>query len=209
MKTDYIDVFQIHWPDESTPIEETFGAVAKLIDEGKVRAAGVCNFGPGQMEAVNRVVPLTTSQPPFSMVLRDAENDVFPWCAEHEVSTIVYSPLQRGLLTGKFDPDTQFPEGDHRRENPFFKAGNIRRVNAFLEQIKPIAEAHDATITQLVINWTVHHPGVTAALVGARNPRQAEENVCGMGWRLTEDETRQINDLLDGLELDLENEESK
>lgn len=201
LNTDYIDVYQIHWPDDTTPIEETFGAVKELLEEGKIRAAGVSNYTPEQMARAQTVVPLASSQPPYSMVLRDAEADILPWCSEHHVGVINYSPLQRGLLTGKFDPDKQFPEGDHRAGSPLFSPENIRRVNAFLHQIEPIAEAHDASVAQLVINWTSGREDITAPIVGARNENQARENAHAVRFTLTDGERRQIDEALDNLQL--------
>ncbi len=199
LRTDYIDVFQIHWPDETTPVEDTFGAVAKLIEQGKVRSAGVSNFTPELLARANAVTPLATSQPPFSMLLRDAEQDVIPWCREHSVGVIVYSPLQRGLLTGKIKPGHTFAEGDHRAGNAFFTSANIQAVNAFLETIRPIADAHNATLAQLVIAWTIRRPGITAALVGARNVKQASENAAAMHLNLRDDEIAQIDQQLASL----------
>ncbi|MBN1554893.1 MAG: aldo/keto reductase [Phycisphaerae bacterium] len=193
LKTDYIDVYQIHRPDETTPVEETFGAVAKLIEQGKVRAAGVSNYTPERMTRANAVTPLASSQPPYSMVLRDAEEDVLPWCRENNVGVIVYSPLQRGLLTGKIKPGHVFAEGDHRASNKFFAPKNVETVNALLDRIRPIAEAHDATLAQLVIAWTIRQPGVTAALVGARNTKQAAENAAATRLTLTDDDIAQID----------------
>ena len=203
LKTDHIDLYQCHWPDPTTPIEQTMEAIRKLIDQGKVRASGVSNYSVEEMERAHEVVPLAASQPPYSMVNRGIEKDVLPWCIEHNVGVIPYSPLQRGLLTGKFTENYPFREGDHRKQNPFFKPGNIRRINAFLDEIRPIAEAHDATSAQLAINWTIHRPGIAAALVGARNVRQVKENVGAVNFKLTEEETTQINGLLDALRLDV------
>jgi aryl-alcohol dehydrogenase-like predicted oxidoreductase len=193
----------VHWPDSTTPIEETFEAVAKLIDQGKIKAAGASNYSPEQLEKARSVVPLASDQPPYSMVNREIEQDVLPYCREHNIGVVCYSPLQRGLLTGKITPDYEFDEGDHRAGSKFFQAGNVTKVNAFLDQIKPIAEEHDATLAQLVINWTTRQPGITAALVGARNTRQATENAQAMDFRLSDDELETINRHLDELELDV------
>ena len=148
-------------------------------------------------------MPIASDQPPYSMLRRDIEADVVPYCVEHNVGLVVYSPLQLGLLTGKVTPDREFPEGDQRRNNRMYTPENRRRVLAFLEAIRPVAEAHGATLAQLVINWTIHRPGVTAALVGARNPAQAAENAAAADFTLTDDETATINAELDKLELDL------
>ena len=201
--TDYIDVYQCHWRDKSTPIAETMEAIDQLLEAGKIRAAGVSNFSVEDMAAANKVVPLASSQPPYSMVNRPAEADIIPWCQANDVGVIVYSPLQRGLLTGKITPGYKFNEGDHRRSDPFFQPDTVRKVNAFLDEIRPIAEAHDATLAQLVISWTIARPGITAALVGARNAKQAEENAKAAEVKLTAQETRQIDELLDDLKIDV------
>jgi len=193
LKTEYIDVYQIHWPDDTTPVEDTFGAIAKLMEQGKVRAVGVSNYTPELLPRAHAITPLAPCQPPFSMVLRDAEKDVIPWCREHNVGVIVYSPLQRGLLTGKIKPGHTFAEGDHRAGNAFFSPANIQAVNVFLEKIRPLAEAHNATLAQLVIAWTIRRPGITAALVGARNVKQATENAGALRLSLRDDEIAQIN----------------
>ena len=201
--TDFIDVYQCHWRDCTTPVEETMGAMDKLLKAGKIRAVGVSNFTVEDMEAARKVVPLVSSQPPYSMVLRDAEKDVLPFCRENKIGVIVYSPLQRGLLTGKIKPGHKFADGDHRAGGKFFRPQNVEKVLRFLDELRPIAEAHGATLAQLVINWTIHRSGITAALVGARNPGQAEENAKAGDFTLSDEETRRIDELLEGLKLDV------
>ena len=202
LKTDYIDLYQQHWPDPGTEVEETMSALGRLIEQGKIRAAGTSNFTADLLERAAAVVPLASNQPPYSMVNRSIEADVLPYCRENGISTIVYSPLQRGLLTGKITPGYEFTGDDHRANSPLFRGENLSRVNAFLDEIRPIADAHGATLAQLVINWTLGRDGVTAVLVGARNARQAEENARGSSFSLGDDETARINELLDGLVLD-------
>lgn len=200
--TDYIDLYQQHWPDPGTEVEETAEALARLIEQGKIRAAGTSNFPVELLVRARAVVPLASNQPPYSMVNRGIEADVLPYCRENGMATIVYSPMQRGLLTGKITPGYEFKGDDHRANSPLFRGENLARVNAFLDEIRPIADAHGATLAQLVINWTLNRQGVTAALVGARNVHQAEENARGADFTLSDDETARINDLLDSLELD-------
>lgn len=199
--TDYIDLYQQHWPDPGTPIEETFEAVARLLKDGKILAAGVSNFPVEQMDAAGKTVPLASAQPPYSMVNRGIERDLLPYCMQNNIAVLVYSPLQRGLLTGKIGMDREFPPTDHRSGNVFFKPENRRRVLDLLAEMAPIAEAHRATLAQLVIAWTIDRPGITSALVGARDPRQAEENAGAANLILTEDETRRIDDLLQAFSL--------
>jgi aryl-alcohol dehydrogenase-like predicted oxidoreductase len=201
--TDVIDLYQHHWPDESTPIEETMDACSKLLKQGKIRAVGVSNYTIEMMEAARKVVPLASDQPPYSMLKREIEKDVVPWCVEHKVGLVVYSPLQNGILAGKTPPARQFGEGDLRTWSPFYKPENRRRILVFLDGLRPIAESHRATVAQVVINWTIHRPGITCALVGVRNPDQARENAGAASFKLTEAETKQIDAALAELKLEM------
>ncbi|MBL7221286.1 MAG: aldo/keto reductase [Phycisphaerae bacterium] len=201
LNTDYIDVFQQHWPDPGTPVDESAEALTKLLAQGKIRAVGESNFSVELLDEISHQIPIASNQPPYSMVNRGIEDDVLPYCVENDISVIVYSPLQRGLLTGKITPGYEFHGDDHRANSGLFKGENLNRTNAFLNEIRPIAESHGATLAQLVINWTLNRPGITAVLVGARNPKQAEENAKALQFDLSEDETASINEKLDALEL--------
>ncbi|HET9278370.1 MAG TPA: aldo/keto reductase [Flavitalea sp.] len=197
LKTDYIDLFQIHWPDSTTPISETFEAVLRLMEQGKVRAAGVCNYNSKQIDEALRTIQLASNQVPYSMVFRDIEKDVIPQALEKGLGIIPYSPLQRGLLTGKIKPGHRFNEGDTRTGNRFYTDENIQRVNTLLENIKPIADSHNATLAQLVINWTTRRPGVACVLVGARNAQQVADNAKALSFTLTSEEMDRITELAD------------
>jgi len=201
--TDYIDLYQIHWADPTTPVEETMEAVERLLEQGKIRAAGVCNYDKELTIKAADNIPLASNQVPYSMVNRGIEDELVPWCIDNEVAVIAYSPLQRGLLTGKIKPGHEFNEGDHRAGQAYFSPGNVKKVNAFLEEIKPIADGKNATIPQLVTAWTIAQPGITVALVGARNRKQAEDNAGAMEVKLSDEEVRNINEKLGNLELDL------
>ncbi|SHE97635.1 Predicted oxidoreductase [Fodinibius roseus] len=201
--TDYIDLYQIHWPDPTTPVEETMEAMDRLKEQGKIREAAVCNYNVEQLKEAEQYHNIVSNQVPYSMLQRDIEEDVVPYCIEHGKGILAYSPLQRGLLTGKMEPGQDFSEGDHRADNPYFSDENIRRTNAFLEKIYPIAEAHDATLAQLTIRWTIQQPGITIALVGARNEEQATQNAKAADIKLSDEEIATINSELDELELDL------
>jgi aryl-alcohol dehydrogenase-like predicted oxidoreductase len=203
LNTDYIDLYQIHWPDATTPIDETMEAVDRLIQQGKVRAAGVCNYDATLARKANESIALASDQVPYSMVRRDIEKDLVPWCREEHVSILAYSPLQRGLLTGKITTGYAFGAGDNRPDTPYFKTENIQKVNDFLQAIKPIAEANNATLSQLVLAWTIAQPGITVALAGARNRKQVEDNAGAMELKLSRKETDEITAKLDRLELDL------
>lgn len=182
LRTDYIDLYQIHWPDVTTPIDETMEAVARLIEQGKVLASGVSNYSAEQMAIAERTLKQASNQVPYSMVERSIEAGLVPYCLEHHRSILAYSPLQRGLLTGKIGNDYSFEPGDHRPNTRHFRPDNRQKVNAFLDQIRPIADSHDATLGQLVINWTTRQPAVATALVGARNPQQVRENAKALAF---------------------------
>jgi len=203
LNTDYIDLYQIHWPDSTTPIDETMEAVDRLMQQGKVRAAGVCNYDATLSRKANETIRLASVQVPYSMVRRDIEDSLVPWCREENVSILAYSPLQRGLLTGKITPGYEFGEGDNRPSTPYFQPGNLQKVNAFLEEIRPIADEKNATLSQLVLAWTIAQPGITVALAGARNRKQVEDNAGAMELRLSRKDIEEITAKLDKLELDI------
>ena len=195
LKTDYLDLFQIHWPDSTTPISETFEAVNRLIEQGKVRAAGVCNYNTKQVDEALNTIQLASNQVPYSMLFRDIEKDVIPRALESGLGVIAYSPLQRGLLTGKIKPGHHFNEGDTRKGNRFYTDDNINRVNTLLNSIKPIAENYNATLAQLIINWTIHQPGISCVLVGARNAQQVADNAKALSFTLSNEEMNRITEL--------------
>ena len=201
LKTDYIDLFQMHWPESTTPIAETMEALLRLQEQGKIRAAGVCNYSVDQMKEAAKVISLAADQVPYSMVLRDIEKDLVPYSIENKNSIIAYSPLQRGLLTGKIKPGHSFNEGDSREGNRFYTPGNIERVNRFLDGLRPLAESKQATLAQLVLRWTIEQPGITIALAGARNAEQAVQNAKAVNVQLSREEIGFINQKLDELEL--------
>lgn len=199
--TDYIDLYQIHWHDETTPIEETFEAVLKLKEQGKIREAGVCNYNVEQMKIAEKVMKLASNQVPFSMVERGIEKELVPYTIEHNRGILAYSPLQRGILSGKMKPGHHFEEGDHRPSTKFYQPENLKRINAFLDEIRPVAESKGVTLAQLVIRWTIDRPGITVALVGARNAEQAIQNAKAIHIKLGSEEMKYINDRLYKLEL--------
>ncbi|GEO04747.1 aldo/keto reductase [Adhaeribacter aerolatus] len=201
LKTDYIDLYQIHWPDATTPVSETFEAVQRLIEQGKVRAAGVCNYNTALVAEALDTIQLASNQVPYSMVNRGIEKDVIPQALEKGLSIIPYSPLQRGLLTGKIKPGHKFNEGDTREGNLFYTDENIRRTLSLLEEIKPIADDHGVTLAQLAINWTLNRPGVACVLVGARDEHQVADNAKALAFTLSTEELNTITEAADRFSL--------
>lgn len=194
--TDYIDLYQIHWPENTTPIAESFEAVEQLIQQGKIRFGGVCNYSVDQCKEANAVIPIASNQVPYSMVKRDIEDEVVPYCIENNIGVLAYSPLQRGLLTGKFRPGHDFKGDDHRKDSRFFTDEFIQKTNGFLEIIQPMADDKGATLAQLVLKWTVSQPGITVALAGARNEKQAVENAKASDIELSDEELEMISEKL-------------
>jgi aryl-alcohol dehydrogenase-like predicted oxidoreductase len=191
--TDYIDLYQIHWPESTTPIGESMEAVATLIKHGKVRHAGVCNYNADQMAEAEKTISLVSNQIPFSMVNRAVEEKTVPYCIKHNKSVLAYSPLERGLLTGKITTGYKFQEGDHRATNKYFTAESIEKTNAFLDKLKPMAAEKNITLSQLVLRWTIERAGITIALVGARNAAQAIQNAQAIDVKLTKEEIKFID----------------
>jgi len=194
---DVIDLYQIHWPDTTTAVEDSMHAMSKLQEQGKIRAIGVSNYNVEWLRRAVKAAPVASLQPPYSLIQRKIEKDILPFCRSHDVGLIVYSPLERGLLTGKVTPDREFAPGDHRATHKYFTVENRKRVLAALEKIRPIADKHKASFAQLAINWTIHEPGITAALVGARNAEQAAHNAGAMNFTLTPDERAAIRAAFD------------
>jgi aryl-alcohol dehydrogenase-like predicted oxidoreductase len=194
LKTDYIDLYQIHWPDVTTPVAETLEAVATLIEQGKVRAAGVCNYSASRVEEARKTLRIVSNQVPYSLVNRGIEQDVVPQAIQLGMSIIPYSPLQRGLLSGKIKPEHKFNEGDTRKGNKYYLPENIERVNRVLDAIRPIAEAHEASLAQVVINWTTRQPGMDCVLVGARDEVQVMDNVGALAFVLSDEDLETIRE---------------
>jgi methylglyoxal reductase len=186
---DHIDLIQCHWPDPSCPIDETMGALADLHQQGKVGAVGVSNFSPEQMIEAARAlgsVPLASNQPRYSLLHRKIERDVLPHCLESNIGVVAYSPMGRGILTGRVTMDRVFPKGDGRADEPLYHPENRALVLDALERVRPIATAHGITLANLAVAWVLHQPGVTGALVGARTPDQALENAAAMNVALSD-----------------------
>ncbi|GAB3015492.1 aldo/keto reductase [Niabella terrae] len=194
LKTDYIDLIQLHWPDTTTPIEETMRAMEKMLQDGKVRAIGVCNYNAAQLAEAEQTVKLQSDQVPYSMLRRQYEQDAIPYALEHQLSIIAYSPMERGLLTGKYRSMRDLPEADHR--NQYFGRFDLEKVNTLTDALEELAKKYQATPAQLVLAWTFHQPAVVTALAGARNARQAIENAKAMEIQISEEDLALIRSWL-------------
>ncbi|NLZ05802.1 MAG: aldo/keto reductase [Phycisphaerae bacterium] len=198
MGIETIDLYQMHWPDPDEGVERAWEEMARLVDEGKVRYIGVSNYSVAQLERIRRIHPPASLQPPYSMLHREAEEELLPYCAQHHMGVVVYSPMQRGLLTGKFSHErlAALAPDDHRRRHPDFQEPRFSATLELVEQLKKIARRHGRTCSQLAISWVLRRREVTAAIVGARRPDQIEETVQASGWNLSEDDVEEIERLL-------------
>lgn len=174
LQTDYIDLLQIHWPDSTTPIAETMETLELLIQQGKIRAAGVSNYSLAQTKEARNTLNIASNQVGYSMLNRSIENDLVPYALQNDLGLIVYSPMERGLLTGKYFKDGKLKQNDHR--NGYFEQFNLEKVKTFLDTLTPIAKDKNATLSQLVLRWTSLQPAISIVLAGARNAEQAVAN---------------------------------
>ncbi|MBW4699919.1 MAG: aldo/keto reductase [Aphanocapsa lilacina HA4352-LM1] len=192
---DHIDLYQFHWPDVNTPVEDSWGAMVELVEAGKVCYAGVSNFDVPLLEKILPIHPVTSLQPPYSLIKRGIEAELVPFCRKHGIGIVVYSPMQAGLLTGRFDPDRLAPD-DWRRRADWFAPENLDRNLALVEHLRPIAARYGKSVGQLAIAWVLRDTAVTSAIVGARRPDQVRENVEASGFHLGEADLAEIETIL-------------
>ena len=206
---DAIDLYQLHWPDDAVPVEESWGAMAALQDAGKVRWIGVSNFDRASIERCEGVRHVDSLQPEFSMLRRD-QADLVAWCGEHGTGVVSYGPLAFGLLTGAITAATTFPEGDWRGQGgepddpdevDLFAPDVLPRALDLVDRLRPIAEGLGATLPQLALAWNVHQPGVTSAIAGSRNPEHVRANAAAGDLALDAGTLSEIDALLDGVDL--------
>jgi len=194
-----IDLYQIHHPLPDDKIEESWEEMAKLVDEGKVRYIGVSNFSVSQLERIRRIYPPASLQPPYSMIRRDVEQELLGYCAKNNIGVIVYSPMQKGLLTGKFTKERldRLAEDDHRRRDFNFQEPQFSATLDLVEGLKRIAKENGKTTAQLAVAWVLRRSEVTAAIVGGRTPEQIEETAAAGDWQLSRDDITAIEELLE------------
>lgn len=190
-----IDLYQFHWPDETgTPVEDSWSAMVRLVEEGKVRAAGVSNFSVELLERCERIRHVDSLQPPFSLIRRDAGEREIPWCAEHDTGVIVYSPMQSGILTDRFSGEriASLAPDDWRRSAREFQPPQLERNVALRDALRPIAERHGATVSAVAVAWTLTWPAVTGAIVGARSPEQVDGWIGAASLQLSREDRAEI-----------------
>ncbi len=175
LKTDHVDVYQVHWPDPFVPVEETAEAMAALLEAGKIRAIGVSNFSPAQMDAFRRVAPIHVAQPPYNLFERQAEDDVLPYCHEYRIATLTYGALCRGLLSGRMSQDTAFTGDDLRQDDPKFQPPRYASYLEAVRRLDALAKRRfNRGVLDLAVRWVLDQPGVSVALWGARRPEQLD-----------------------------------
>ena len=191
---DVIDLYQMHWPEPDADIEEGWGAMAELQKQGKVRWIGVSNYSVAQLKRAAAIAPITSLQPPYSMVSPEIATEVLPYCLNHGIGTLVYSPMKAGLLTGAMTKERaeNLPEDDWRRRNPAFQEPNLTRNLDLVELLRGIAHRHGRTPGEVAVAWTLRNPAVTAAIVGVRSAKQVDGVIGALTFRLSDREFTQI-----------------
>ena len=194
LQTDHLDLYQFHWPDAHTPIEDSWEVFIRLKEQGKIRFLGVSNFGLDLLEKCEARSHVNSLQPPYSLLDRHIEKDILPWCQKQGTGVIAYSPLQSGLLTGKFDK-SRLAEDDWRRRGKYFKEPWLSKNLQFAEELKSIAIRYDKSLIHLAIAWVLMNPAVSCAIVGVRSASQVDEMLGGSGWELKKEDLAEIEQI--------------
>jgi aryl-alcohol dehydrogenase-like predicted oxidoreductase len=193
-----IDLYQVHWPDPDTPVEETAGALDELVTEGKIRHVGVSNFDVEQMAGFERTRKVESLQPPYHLFRREIEEDVLPWCRENGVGVLAYGPLAHGLLSGRMTPETRLADDDWRHGSDLFRGDNFRRNLEVVAALGRFAEERGSTVAQLAVAWTLANPAVDVAIVGARRPDHIEGTAPAADVELSGDDLAEIDRIMEG-----------
>jgi aryl-alcohol dehydrogenase-like predicted oxidoreductase len=197
LQTDYVDLYQVHWPDPLVPVDETARVLRELRDEGLIRAIGVSNFQPTQMDTFRRAAPLDANQPPYNLFERGIEDDVLPYCQQEDIAVLSYGALCRGLLSGKVTADRTFADDDLRSDDPKFQEGRLDQYLDAVDRLDQLARnRHDRRVIHLAVRWILDQ-GVDVALWGARTPDQLDPVEQVSGWSLTDDDRAAIDRILD------------
>jgi len=198
LKVEWIDLYQCHWPDPNTPIEETLEEMVKMQSEGKINYIGVSNFDLPLLEKAIKVAPIVSIQPQFSLLERSIEKDILPFCREKGIGVMTYGSLASGILSGKYEKQPTFKKTDARNFfYPFYREPYWSLSRTLISEIRKIAQEKGKPIAQVAINWVIQQPGVTAAIVGARTPEQVKINAGSGEWKLSRDELKRIRGIIE------------
>jgi aryl-alcohol dehydrogenase-like predicted oxidoreductase len=194
LQMDVIDLYQIHWPEPDEDVEEAWETLARLKEEGKVRWIGVSNFNVGQLQRAQAIAPITSLQPPYSLMRREVEPEILPYAFEHNIGVIVYSPMGSGMLTGAMTRErvANLPEDDWRKRSPHFQEPLLTRNLQLANKLQEIAAQHGRDAGEAAIAWALHNPAVTGAIVGVRQPEQVQGISGAMEFRLSAAEINEI-----------------
>lgn len=195
---EYIDLYQVHWPDRETPLEASAQALGELMEEGKIRHMGVSNFGVAEMAEFARTRAVETLQPPYHLFRREIEAEVLPYAREHDVGVLVYGPLAHGLLTGAMDAETTFPAEDWRSGSSLFSGDTFVRNLETVSELEGFARERGYSVGRLAIAWTLANPAVQVAIVGSRSKAHIEDSLGALDVELSEEELREIDDIMAG-----------
>jgi aryl-alcohol dehydrogenase-like predicted oxidoreductase len=196
LDTDYIDLYQVHWPDPGTPIPETAAALAELVREGLIRHVGVSNYTPAQIEQFAAVLPVETIQPPYHLFRRDIEAELLPYAAAHRIGVLAYGPLAHGLLGGAITEATTFGPGDWRAHSPAFTGPGFARNLQVVAALRAFAARRGATLAQLAVAWVLAHPAVQVAIAGARTPAHLAETLGALDLTLSQADLAEIDTIM-------------
>ncbi len=196
LRRESVDLLYLHAPDGRTPMEESAAALARLQQEGKARFVGASNVSLAQLKTMHSVCQITAVQPAYNMLLRRIERDLIPWCLAQQIAVVPYWPLMKGLLAGKLARDHQFRRGDGRPKYAAFQGEEWRKNQDLLDQLRDIATECGRSVAELVVNWTIHQPGITSALCGAKRAQQIRESAAAMRWQLSDAQRQRINQAL-------------
>jgi aryl-alcohol dehydrogenase-like predicted oxidoreductase len=192
LRTDYIDLYQVHWPDPATPAEETGAALTSLVQEGKIRHVGVSNYGAAEMDHLRRFAPLQALQPPYHLFHREIEAQILPYCARYDIGVLAYGPMAHGLLAGKMTRATTFAPDDWRSHSPDFTGDRFVHNLAIVDELRHFATRRGISLPELAVAWTLSHPAVDVAVVGAHRPDQLDGSVGAADVKLTDADQAEI-----------------
>lgn len=193
LKIEVIDLYQCHWPDPATPVEETWEAMKELVKRGKVREIGVCNFDINLLERIHKIYPVYSLQIPYNIVRREHEKDIIPYCQKNNIHVLAYSPLHLGLLSGNYNPALLSPQDRRLKAKEWGSEEKLNLYLAFIERIRPFANSKNITIAQLALAWILNNPAISSVIAGMRTPLQVSQNSCAMDIKFSESEKKFLN----------------